>query len=203
MRLKDKEIEKMACFKVGKFGNEELDEDDLKKIEEMNVNNRKFSGEEKNVSLQELTLFPNIKRISLQYFTIDDSAAEILSNLNNLESLQLASCKLSLKSEIKNDNLRSLELNACNITDYSTIHAPNALAIVGSNNIRLDRIKGKENIERMYLQNSKVRGFRSITDCGRLKVLNLDGSSVDDKKVLEKIKLEIPVSQKEEYLPIR
>lgn len=203
MRLKDKEIEKMACFKVGKFGNEELDEDDLKKIEEMNVNNRKFSGEEKNVSLQELTLFPNIKRISLQYFTIDDSAAEILSNLNNLESLQLASCKLSLKSEIKNDNLRSLELNACNITDYSTIYAPNALAIVGSNNIRLDRIKGKENIERMYLQNSKVRGFRSITDCGRLKVLNLDGSSVDDKKVLEKIKLEIPVSQKEEYLPIR
>lgn len=203
MRLKDKEIEKMACFKVGKFGNEELDEDDLKKIEEMNVNNRKFSGEEKNVSLQELTLFPNIKRISLQYFTIDDSTAEILSNLNNLESLQLASCKLSLKSEIKNDNLRSLELNACNITDYSTIYAPNALAIVGSNNIRLDRIKGKENIERMYLQNSKVRGFRSITDCGRLKVLNLDGSSVDDKKVLEKIKLEIPVSQKEEYLPIR
>ena len=55
----------------------------------------------------------------------------------------------------------------------------------------------------MYLQNSKVKGFRSITDCGRLRSLNLDGSSVDDNKILEEIKSEIPVSQKEEYLPIR
>lgn len=203
MRLKDKELEKIACFKVGKFGNEELDEDDFKNVEEINISNRKFSGEEKNISLQELTLFPNIKRMSLQYFKIDDSIAEILSGFSNLESLQLASCKLYLKSEIRNFNLKNLELNSCNIRDYSTIYAPNVLAIIGSDNIRLDRIKGKENIERMYLQNSKVKGFRSVTDCSRLLELNLDGSTVDDSKFLEEIKSEIRVSQKEEYLPIR
>ena len=203
MRLKDKDLEKIACFKVGKFGNEELDEDDLKNVEEINISNRKFSGEEKNISLQELTLFPNIKRMSLQYFTIDDSIAEILSGLSNLESLQLASCKLYLKSKIRNLNLKNLELNSCNVRDYSTIYAPNVLAIIGSDSIRLDKITGKENIERMYLQNSKVKGFRSITDCGRLRSLNLDGSSVDDNKILEEIKSEIKKKQKEEYLPIR
>lgn len=203
MRLKDRELEKMACFKLGKFGNEELEENDFQKVEEINISNRKFSGEDKNVNLQELTLFPNIKRISLQYFKIDDSIAEIISSLSNLESLQLASCKLNSNAEIKNFTLRNLELSCCDIKDYSKIYASEILSIGSSNNVRLDKIQGKENIERLYLQNSKIRGFRSINDCSRLKSLNLDGSTVDDKRALEEIKRRIPVSQLEEHLPIR
>ena len=70
MQLKDKNLEKAVCFKVGKFGNQGLSEEDFEKVEEINISNRKFSGETKDVSLEELKLFPNIKRINIKYFEI-------------------------------------------------------------------------------------------------------------------------------------
>lgn len=201
--LKDKELEKAACFKIGKFGNETLEDSDLEKIEELNISNRKFSGEEKNISLEELSLFPSLKRISIQYFTVDNSVAETLNSLRELEYLQLSSCKLDSDIQIKSGALRNISLNCCEIKNYRGLYAPEIFQIIGEANFRLDKIAGKEHVQKMYLHNCRVRGFSTIDECINLRELNLDGSKVDDNKKVDELRRRIPVSQQSEYLPIR
>lgn len=203
MRLKDKEIEKVACFKIGKFGNEELDENDLSSIEEINISNRKFSGELKNVDLREIALFPNLKSISLQYFTIDDFIIDIINKAPNLQSLQFSSCKFDSERLLKSNSLQSLLLNCCAVKDYSLIYVPPKMNIIGDEHFRLDKIEGKENIEILAFQASKVKGFESIRECNRLRTLTLEGTKVDDKRVLEDIKDIVEVHEAEEYTPLR
>lgn len=203
MQLKDKNLEKAICFKVGKFGNESLSEEDFEKVEEINISNRKFSGEEKGVSLEEIKLFPNLKRVSLQYFEIDESIAEILNSLLSLEVLELSSCKFCSGIQIKNGALRNFYLNCCDIKDYSCIYATEIFSIVGSDKVRLDKVQGKENVEIMYLQGSNIKGFKSIDGYSRLKNLNLDGSKVDDNHKLDEMRKRIQVSHLQEYLPMR
>lgn len=201
--LKDKELEKAARFKIGKFGNEPLEDSDLEKIEEINISNRKFSGEEKNVSLEELRLFPNLKRISIQYFIVDNSVAETLNSLRNLEYLQFSSCKLDSDIQIKSGALRNISLNCCEIKNYRGLYAPEIFQIIGEENLRLDKISGKEHIQKMYFQSCRVRGFSTIDECVNLRELNLDGSKVDDNKKVDELRRIISVSQQSEYLPIR
>lgn len=202
MQLKDKNFQKAICLKIGKFGNQNLSEDDFENVEEVNISNRKFSGETKDISLEEMRLFPNIKRVSLQYFEIDDAIVEILNSLTKLETLELSSCDFSSRIQIKSGTLKSLYLNCCKIKDYNSIYATENFYVVGSDNFRLDKLEGKENLERMYLQSSIIKGFKSIDECSRLKNLNLDGSKVDDKHKLDEVKKRVQVSHLEEYLPI-
>lgn len=83
---KIKSLKKAICYKIGEFGDYELQREDLLKVEELNLNNRTFSGKEKDIDLTEIQALSNLKNISLQYFKIDDSIAEILNSLSNLSS---------------------------------------------------------------------------------------------------------------------
>lgn len=203
MRLKDKDLEKVVSYKIGKYGDEELTEADFEKVEEINISNRTLYGEEKRINLEELSLFPNIKILFLQYFIIDDLIVEKINSLPNLTILQLASCKIISQKDLANRSIKNLLLNCCSVRDYSNICAPESLTIIGDNNLKLDEILGKENIQRMYLQSSNIKNFEDIKNYPNLQLLNLDGSNVDNNQVLSEITKKIPVSHKEEYTPIR
>lgn len=203
MKLKDREVEKVACFKIGKFGNEELENEDFEKVEELNISNRKFSGESKNVSLEELKLFPNLRRVSLQYFTLNDLAINVINSLQQLEELQLGSCKFENNDQLKNINLQSLFLNCCEVKDYTKIYSPKKIIVTGDEYFRLDKLDGKENLERIIFQASRVKGFESIRECSRLRTLTLEETKVNDKRVLEDIKGIVEVHETDEYTPIR
>lgn len=203
MRLKDENLEKAVCYKVGKYGDEELTEADLEEVDELNISNKTFSGKDRKIDLEELSLFPNIRTLFLQYFTIDDSIMEIINSLPNLTSLQLASCKVVSKQGLENKNMKSLLLNCCSIKDYGKICAPESLTIIGEDNLKLDKILGKEEIQRMYLQSSNIKNFNDIKNYPNLQLLNIDGSKVDNSEALNEIAKKVPVSHKEDYTPIR
>lgn len=203
MELQDKELEKAICYKIGEFGDYELQREDLLKIEELNLNNRTFSGKEKDIDLREIQALANLKNISLQYFRIDDSIAEILNSLGNLNSIYLASCEIDITKPLSNPSLKSISFEACNVSDYSQIFGTESFRVIGDPQFRLKYLGGKENIERMFLQQCKVKNFESIAEYTNLQVLNLDGSTVDDEKTLKELQGRIQVSKKDEYLPIR
>lgn len=200
MKELDISIEKEICLKTEKAN---LEEEDLFQVEELNLSNREFSGKEKDIKLNGIEQFVNLKRLSLQYFLIDDEIIRILNSLKSLQELQLVSCEFKGKEALKISTLNRLLLYCCKIDKYESIYSPKMLRIIGDSNIKINRINGKHNIEQMYLNESKIKGFYSIKDYTNLKVLNLDGSSVDDSKILEKIKERIEVSCKEKYLPIK
>lgn len=203
MKLQDKELEKTICYKIGKFGDYELKREDLSKVEELNLSNRAFSGAEKNIDLSEIQALNNLRNISLQYFRIDDSIAQILNSLENLSSIQLASCEIDITKPFLNPAVKSISLEDCEVSDYSQIFGTESFRVIGDSQFRLKYLSGKENILRMYLQQCKVKDFRTIQECTNLETLNLDGSTVDDEKTLKALEGRIPVSRKEDYLPIR
>lgn len=198
MKLKDTELEKAIFYQVENVDSEIT----FEKIENLSLSNKSFSGKKLNMNLEELELFYNIKRLCLQYFKIDDKIIKIINGLTKLESLQLVSSEINCKEEIlKNNNIKSLEINSCSVNDYSKICATENFYIISEKNFRLDKLKNKEIIKKIFLQNSKIKGFKSINECKLLKILNLDGSKVDNKFVLEKVDKNIEISMKNNYLP--
>lgn len=198
MKELDISIEKEIYLKTGNIN---LEEADLSKIEELNLSNRDFSGKEKFINLNGIKEFINLKRLSLQYFLINDEIIQILNSLESLQELQLVSCELKGKETLKIDTLNSLLLSCCKIDKYESIYSPKVLRIIGDSNIKINKINGKQNTEQMYLNESKVKGLLSIKDYINLKVLNLDGSNIDDQRILKQMKEKIQISYKEKYLP--
>ncbi len=72
MKLQDKELEKAICYKIGEFGDYELQREDLLKVEELNLNNRTFSGKEKDIDLREIQDLSNLKSISFEDCNVSD-----------------------------------------------------------------------------------------------------------------------------------
>ena len=204
MDLIDKELEKVIKIKLGKFNNEEITAEDVQKLVEININNKDFSGREKDIRLQELKRFPKLRSIELSNFIIDDDIIELLNSFNEMGSLQLSSCSISSGILLNNPALKRLELDYCSVNDYSCISGTESLLIVGDRNIRLARISGKENIKNLTIQKSIVRDFSSITECTGLESLTLEEVSGDNNSVLEYIKnRNVKVEVKDEYKPMR
>lgn len=203
MRLVDTELERMICYKVGKFCNEELEESDIQIVEELSLSNKSLSGKLKNMSLNELQKFQNIKSLVLQHFVLDDSIIKVLNSLTNLHILQLASCEYKANTKLTNSSLQNIIIYCCKIHDYSKINASEIFQIVGEESLSLNELAGKENIKRMSLMDCNVKKFRTIDEFIELQKLDLEGTQVDDKTKLEELKRRISVSEKQEYLPNR
>lgn len=203
MILEDKELRKIILFKLGNLSNEDISDNQLKEIEALNINNRNLAGEDLKINLNEIALCTNLKKLSLQYFMVNDKIINLLNMLPKLNTIELSSCKLFSKKELRNNSLQNILINCCDISDYTKIASTNILRIIGQDDIDLKKIRGKENIEKMYLQASRIKNFEDILNFENLKILNLDGSNVDDIEVLEKIKEKIYVSHLEQYMPIK
>ena len=203
MKLKDPKVARAISYKVGKFNQEHLEKEDFLKVEEISLNNRGLSGELHNIRLDDLSLLPNLKMITLQYFVLDDAAIDLLNSIPKLGSLHLASCDYRSNKELKNQSVRTLILQSCKASLDKVNATENFYIVSPREELDLSKLKGKRNIKKLFVQKSKIKGVASITECDNLETLNLDGSTLDDEKVLDSIKPEVKVSKKDNYTPIR
>ena len=132
----DEEVCKAINFKIKKY-NKPIDENDLKSIEDFDLSNRTLSGREKNIDLSFLALMPNLKRISLQYFKIDNNIVNILNSLEKLTVLELNFCECYFNNKLENKNLLNLSLNCCRINNYLKISLTKNFTIIGENKLNL------------------------------------------------------------------
>lgn len=203
MKLVDQNVAKAISYKVGKFNKEHLEEEDFLKVEEISLNNRGFSGEIRGIKLEDLALLPNLKTLTLQYFILDDHIIDLLNSISRLATLHLASCDYRSNKELNNESMKTLILQSCKVA-LDKINAPENFYAVGSDKpLDISKLKGKEDVRRLFIQKSNVRGISTITECDKLEVLNLDGSIVDNEAVLDSIKPKVKVSKKDKYTPIR
>ena len=204
MKITNEYFEEAIKYEISKLNiQQELTEEDLNNVKEINLSNRTFAGKDKNIDLSDLKLLSNIKSIYLQYFLIDDYAITILNSLNKLENITFASCKFINKNTLEPSILNKLSIEYCDILDYATIVSVETFRILDSSKVRLEKISKKEKIVNLLLQNCDVRNFETVEECNRLKFLNLDGTKVDNKKVLKRLEGKIEISQKDKYLPIK
>lgn len=197
----DEEVTKVIRFKLKKY-NDRIEENDLKAIEDFDLSNKTLSGREKNIDLSFLALMPNLNRISLQYFKIDNDIVNILDSLKKLTVLELNFCGCYFNNKLENKNLLSLSLNCCKVNNYSNISLTKDFTVIGENKLNLQLLENKLNTENLYLNNCKIEKFDYIEYFSNLKKLNLDGSIVDQKKELKKLNKKVNISFLDKYLPV-
>ena len=196
----DEEVTKVIRFKLKKY-NDRIEENDLKAIEDFDLSNRTLSGREKNIDLSFLALMPNLNRISLQYFKIDNDIVNILDSLKKLTVLELNFCGCYFNNKLENKNLLSLSLNCCKVNNYSNISLTKDFTVIGENKLNLQLLENKLITENLYLNNCKIEKIECIEYFTNLKKLNLDGSYFNKNKLLVSNN-NIEISKLGKYLPI-
>lgn len=198
-------LEKSIRMQLLKLKNETLTSEDLEKITDLGLNNFTFSNKAKNIDLAELSMFPNLTNLTLQHFNIAEKELETLQQLNKLKYLKLASCNIVSKEVYKLPSLETLAITSSDFKDLSNIELPRCVTINDINRlIDISNIIGLDNVEQLRLNNiKKVFGINIAKKMPNLKVLNIDGTEVDDIQVVEELKQRIIVSQEDESRMIR
>ena len=198
--LLDDEVDKLIKLNLKKYDGI-LSDSDLKLVKELNLSNKTFSGKSKNINLDFLRFTNNLEKISIQHFDISNNVIDILNSLNNLYSIEFSFCKFNFKNNLENKKLQSIYINCCSVKDYSKIKLTRNFTIIGENKLNLKILENKSNVENLSLNNCNINNFKYIKDFYNLKLLNLDGSIFDEKK-LQNLNRNVEISNLERYLPI-
>lgn len=202
MLIVDPNILESIKYILNKKTNENITEEDLLNVEEINLNNKTFSGKEKNINLKEIENLVNLKSIYIQYFSIDDNVIDILNSLKKLLAVRFSSCKFINTRMLDNGNIKNISIEYSDIKDYTKVSCAENIKILGEEKLRIDDLMNKNRVENLYINNSKIKNFENIKDFTNLKKLNIDGSKVDNKKILDALEGKVIISKKEKYLPI-
>lgn len=198
----NKYLEQDIRIKLSKLSGEPITKEDFEKVTELGLNNFTFSNKPKNIDLSEIQYFPNIQLLTLQKFELSDIDLRILSELESLITLQIVSCKILSKNLYKFPLLQNIIISTSEFSDFPKIFLPKLVTINGINRaINLSLLHGIERIEKLRLTNiKKISRFDMVSKMHNLKELNIDGSHVDNKKVLEELNKKIPVSHKSKFI---
>ena len=122
-----------------------------------------YDGVGKDVPLDDLKLFPNLRFLSL-HGSYDDAALQVLSGLNRMETLHLSSDKITSLEMLRGmNNLQWLTLGGKGITDLSPLEGKDLIEF----NLLNSRIESIETLRNM-------QNLESVTflDCSKLKDLS-------------------------------
>ena len=172
-----------------------IQEKDLKEVEDITLNKKLLNGKENDIDLTELELLPNLKTLTIINFYIDKKIIDIINKKKLLWAVQFTKCKFQTAEQINND-IKYLIVEQCENFDSRLINNNEIIRIIGEN-IDLNLLKSNET-RQLYLQECNIKNSEKILEYKNLKYLNLDGSKMD-KDIIEKIKEDIQISYKDKY----
>ncbi len=182
------------------LGTDEILKSDLNNVENLTLNKYKFNGSENDIDLSELRYLKNIKTLTLIKFQIDKEFINSIRDNNFLWAIQFSSCKfkeiISFKQEID-----YLVLDYCENINLELVNNNKTIKIVGSE-VDLKQLKRTDKIESLYLQECKIKNVEEILKYNKLKLLNLDGSILENNDILSKLDKDIKIYYKDEYHPV-
>lgn len=200
-KISDKYLIEAINTSLKNYGSDVLQEEDLEKVEELNLNNKTFSGVNKKIDLSQIKELKNLSSLSLQYFEINDKNVDILQGLEKLKNISLISTKYTAKKEIDLEKLNSIEIQFCEIKDgYQNIIMPPIIKIKDGGMVNLNEIQNKENIRKIVINNCEIKQFSKILEFTSLKSINIDGSKIDNSDILSEIKC--PISFEKNCYPM-
>ena len=178
---------------------EKIDEQDFNNVKNLTLNKYEIGGKETDIDLNELRFLKNLKTLILNKFSIDKNIISYINDNENLEAIQFTNCKFEDIIQI-NKEINYVVLDYCENVKLEFFNNK-TIKIIGSK-IDLKELKQFEDIEELYFQNCEIQNIEEILKYQKLKLINLDGSSFENKNVLTKIPKNVKVKYKEEYCPV-
>lgn len=196
MELENKELRKIIAIKLGKMPYEEISSNDLEKITEITLNARLLNGAESGISLDSLTLFPNLKKLKLSNYKINQTAIELASSLQFLEDLEIFGAEFD-----KDITFAPLEQQLLKLKFYNCL--PITFAYPKINEIWLSNtdmdfsVIDLSRTKKITILNSTIKNIHDLTDFSNIENINFDGSTFMDAN--NEPVSEISVNEKTQY----
>lgn len=188
-------IKEKICNALNKKENEHISIEEMKNVKKITLNKKNLDGTLNEYTINDFYNLNNIENLILNDFIIDDDMINKINCLSNLTTITLNFCKWdtgkSIDSKIKKLIITGSEMNYEILTNYGFLENI-ILDYVGE--VDMKYLSNIKNIEEMHIHNSKVKNSIFLKTFNNLKLLNLDGSQLDNEKVLEELKNNIKIS---------
>lgn len=204
IEIKNERLKKYLEYELDKEQGDIINNEDLKKINQITIYGTSILGEEKYNDISDLLYFNDLKHCMIKDFCIKDEEIEIINKLQNLETLHFDDCIFKNKQEKINIKINKLVLTFCNNIDvklFDRIEDLEYLRITSGNKIKLKGIEYFRNIKELVLQSILIKDMSFINKLEKLSYLNLNGSKIiKNKECIER--LNIKVEYKKNNFPI-
>lgn len=194
--MQNNELNKIVALKVGKMPYEPITEGDFAKVEEINLNARLINGKESGISLEAVSLFPNLRKLRLSNYRINKEAIETMASLAGLKDLEIFGAEFEEGIDFTSlaHSLKSLKFYNCLEVSFPYP----SLEEVWLSNTDIDFCSvDLQSARRIIIRNANVRNACDLTDFPNIESINFDGSNLigEDGEKLSDIK----VSEKTQY----
>ncbi|MBQ8300237.1 MAG: hypothetical protein IJX99_10410 [Clostridia bacterium] len=187
-----KEISKILNKKLT-----EISDEDLESVEKISINKENIFGGINDYQISDLKFLKGLKQCSISGFEITDQDIDIINELPELEFLEFDFCGFKLVSNsVNNPKLEDLYLDNCVDFKISYVKSSNlkSLSIVGfkedMDSLNLAGLMIMRSLEEIEIHNYKIENIINvISSAPNVKSINLDGSIVSEKDLLEEIKI--------------
>lgn len=202
--FKDKEVDTKVKCKLGFFDGREPKESDLENVTDIFLTNLNVKGEKIGTDISEIIRIKKLKSLNLKGFELTDDIVSIIDSFQDLEWLGLYSCSSKETITMDLSNLKSLMLDNCKTVNLTCVNLPESVLVVNGGVIDLSKLVNSDKVKNLEIKSSEIIYSGILREMKNLKTLNIDGSVLDDEKVLDFLKSKkVSVSYEYEYHPIR
>lgn len=165
------------------LGKKEFDENDLIEVDDITFNNRNCF----DYDINELRNFKNLKSLTLIKYEIDDNIMDILNELKSFKSIQFSKCDIKTDKKL-NAKIENIFFNNIGTTiNLDVIEGEQEklmqIACTSVENVILSDLGKYKALLRVELQNCNIQNFDELKNVKNLRMLNVDGSGIDDDKL--------------------
>ena len=202
--IQDNELAKRIGNQVKKYNTNQFLREELESVQEISLRNVDFTGKSLNINFEQLSELKHLKFIYLQFIKVDDSLIEIINQFSELKELYFSQCNIIGNKKFDLQQLEKLTLLFCENVNLDIFNMPEQLKISTKIDEKFDlnKVPDKIKIKILSVNNADIKSFKYINDFSDLESLNIDGSKVDEKDILNILKNKIEVSHKTSELPI-
>ena len=174
--------------------------------EHITLKKKDFSGKETASTIKELLLYPNLKSCNLFHFYINQDDIIDINNLKKLQFIKFDLCYFNMDKLQLSGQIKEISFNLCENLTFQHISSINTRKVRITQwekaNITYDLkdFQHLENLESLEIHNCYIKGIEYLLEkAPRIKMINLDGSKVENRIYLEELKNKITVSNNETY----
>lgn len=186
MKIENEQLIKILSYNLDKYDDNNFTTEELNSIENIRFDKKLINGKDTHLSIEAITLFKNLKSITLAYYDITDKDIELLNN-SQLINISFMSCDLSNIDLKFNRTLNQLffydsklPLNLPQVTD---LHIMNC-------DVYFETIDFKS-LEMFKAETSTIYNVKDLVEYSQIKYIIFtntdlvlpDGTQTDDIKV--------------------
>lgn len=192
--ITSQELKRLIALKANKLSYDDVSEEDFDEITELIFKSKTFGGEKTDVDLKWISLFPNLERVRIIGFEIEQDVLDILVNQMRLHSVEFSKCNMGeISFEGLNGRLKRVEFTECGKLDFKYPEVPYVNITnseVDFENIDFEKVKG------IRILDSVIQNGRGLTEFENIESVILDGTRIF---VGDEEKNDIEVSKNTKY----